>query len=346
MNNFGPFASPTYLGRTQLTRVQGTIPDRFHQPSTPQPSSLSQQNVFTFTDDSVRVYKGRTVTAQLATFDQRPVPPSVLQQPVSATAVESSDKLRVRVVSRSIERNSNFESLKLIKLDENKDRTNQVIKVDENRDRNGQTKQNSTFTPYLSVTPTVNSFHQASPQINFYESIRQQLASPTPRVVRIRTSVEHGPTRVLKQTFQETETQKPNDYSSLNSLTFRKHTKPPSVVDFKSFSSQTLEPPKSPLSVTQMYSENNHFEKQTNNERRSMFKKPILKKQQLRPKCDTSAPKTVKINETLNERHEFERYNFNGQRRMREGSYFDKLQREEEARIRQEIASFKAHGMV
>lgn len=74
---------------------------------------------------------------------------------------------------------------------------------------------------------------------------------------------------------------------------------------------------------------------------KNLSKKPILKKSGSRCRCDSLVGKVVKIDETQNDCHEFERYNFNGYRRNRQGSYFEKLEREEEARIRAEIAKVK-----
>lgn len=396
MNAFGPLASPSNSGPSRITRVHGClVSERLHQPATPQPSSFSSQLAFPFSDDSRRaprvkptsVVPERVWQPSATPTRSLPLPLLELQAPVVAMP-QPSDRLQVRVLSRSIERNSNFESLRLIKLDENKD-------------RNAQPKQISTFAPYAPTVPKVvrlasesstqpvPAIQAASPQINFYESVRLTQQSwkgpatgseyvstrppptaPGPRIVRIRTSVEHG-ANIARQDASPlplpvTGLQRQGGSSAANNLTFRKHVTPPSAGEFKSYSTQTLEPPASPFHpptpifaahqsnglpaavfrassqvANPMVCSQTDFE-----ERPSTYKKPILKKRRSRPKCDTSAPKTVKINETLNEKHEFERYNFNGQRRMREGSYFEKLQREEEARVRQEIAKFKAEGSV
>lgn len=70
-------------------------------------------------------------------------------------------------------------------------------------------------------------------------------------------------------------------------------------------------------------------------------KKPILKKNGSRSRCESVFSKNVKINENLNEKHEFERYNFTVGRPVRQGSYFEQKQREEEERLRAGIRQAK-----
>lgn len=62
-------------------------------------------------------------------------------------------------------------------------------------------------------------------------------------------------------------------------------------------------------------------------------RKSILKRTPVGARKSSYAGKNVKINEDMNRHHEFERVNFREPRRRRQGSYFDKLEREEQERL-------------